>query len=102
MVDILEKLGTDLREHYGDRLAKLVLFGSQARGEATDTSDIDILVVLRGDVDPITEINANSQWLSDFCLDMEQLVNCLYLSDKDFANENTALLRNIRREGIIL
>ncbi len=33
---------------YGDRLVRLVLFGSHARGEAREDSDIDVLVVLLG------------------------------------------------------
>ncbi|MFM1842254.1 MAG: hypothetical protein RLZZ490_990 [Cyanobacteriota bacterium] len=100
--ETLERLRTDLKERYQDRLIRLVLFGSQARREATNMSDIDVLVVLRGDVDPVTEIKTNSQWLSDFCLETEQLVNCLYLSDTAFEHEDTALLRNIRREGVLL
>ena len=35
-----------LRGVFGPRLAQLVLFGSQARGEATADSDVDILVVI--------------------------------------------------------
>ena len=100
--ETLERLRTDLKERYQDRLIRLVLFGSQARREATNMSDIDVLVVLKGDVDPVTEIKTNSQWLSDFCLETEQLVNCLYLSDIAFEHEDTALLRNIRREGVLL
>ena len=67
--EILEKLGTELKERYQDRLIRLVLFGSQARGDADSLSDIDVLVVLRGNVDALTEIKANSRWLSDFCLE---------------------------------
>ena len=37
-----------LRERFGDRLRELVLFGSQARGEATEESDVDLLVVVEG------------------------------------------------------
>ena len=36
------------RETLGDDLVSVVLFGSVARGEATPTSDIDILLVVRG------------------------------------------------------
>jgi len=32
--------------HYGDRLVKLLLYGSQARGDARPWSDVDVLAVL--------------------------------------------------------
>lgn len=52
----IQPLLTDLRaaleELYGDRLVRLVLYGSQARGDAHDESDVDVLVVLEGPVKP--------------------------------------------------
>ena len=39
-----------LYEEYGARLRGVVLYGSEARGEATPTSDIDVLVLLDGPV----------------------------------------------------
>ena len=41
---------------YGDRLRRVVLFGSQARGDAGPDSDVDVLVVLRGPVEAYPEI----------------------------------------------
>ena len=35
-----------VRACFGARLLRLVLFGSQARGEATGDSDVDVLVVI--------------------------------------------------------
>jgi predicted nucleotidyltransferase len=35
-----------LRATYGDRLRRVVLYGSYARGDATPDSDVDVLVVL--------------------------------------------------------
>ena len=49
---ILAALRSHFEEIYGDRLVKMVLFGSQARGEADADSDIDVLVVLKGEVNP--------------------------------------------------
>ena len=36
-----------LRKRFGDRVQSVVLFGSVARGEADDESDIDMLVLVR-------------------------------------------------------
>ncbi len=43
---ILSKLKAGLEDLYGDRLAGVILFGSQARGDATENSDIEVMVVL--------------------------------------------------------
>jgi predicted nucleotidyltransferase len=40
------EFATRVRACVGARLAQLVLFGSQARGEATEDSNVDILVVI--------------------------------------------------------
>ena len=44
----LEKIITEFRQAlekiYGDKLINLVLYGSQARGDATEDSDILILI----------------------------------------------------------
>ena len=54
---ILAELKSRLEALYGDRLVNLVLYGSQARGDAEPGSDIDVLVVLRGPVNAGEEIS---------------------------------------------
>ena len=49
---ILTELRSRLESLYGDRLVKLILYGSQARGDAEPDSDIDVLVVRQGAVIP--------------------------------------------------
>jgi predicted nucleotidyltransferase len=44
----LEELAAWLRERFADRLSELGLFGSRARGEGNEESDLDVLVVVRG------------------------------------------------------
>ena len=42
--ELKESLGTFL----GDRLQRMILFGSMARGDFTDESDIDVAIIIRG------------------------------------------------------
>jgi len=44
---ILRKYRAALDEFYGDRIERVVLFGSRARGDARDDSDYDIAVFLK-------------------------------------------------------
>ncbi|WP_263363372.1 nucleotidyltransferase domain-containing protein [Pseudanabaena sp. UWO310] len=53
----LHELKLGLKELYGDRLVKLILFGSHARGEANPDSDIDLLAVLKSPVSQVQEIS---------------------------------------------
>jgi predicted nucleotidyltransferase len=51
MDTVLERYSASLREIYGDRLERAVLFGSRARGDAGQDSDYDVAVFLREMVD---------------------------------------------------
>lgn len=43
----LLEIARRLRERYGEALERLVVFGSRARGDATEESDLDVLVAVR-------------------------------------------------------
>ena len=47
-VDLLQQGVIALAEARGDRLVAVVLFGSRARGDATEESDWDLLVIAEG------------------------------------------------------
>jgi predicted nucleotidyltransferase len=46
--DALSRYAAKLRDRFGARVRFVKLFGSFARGEATDDSDIDVAVVIDG------------------------------------------------------
>lgn len=89
-----------LQGHYGDRLDQVVLFGSHARGEATSESDIDLLIVLRGPVDPLAEIEVLSDLAWEVDLEHDVLLSVVPLSAADYASRVSPLLVNVRREGV--
>jgi predicted nucleotidyltransferase len=99
---ILNELKQELQELYGDRLVKLILFGSHARGEANPDSDIDLLAVLKSPVSQFQEILNMSELRVKMLLEQDDLVSIIPMSEEDFHTRNVALLRNIRKEGIEL
>ncbi|HEY9737610.1 MAG TPA: nucleotidyltransferase domain-containing protein [Trichocoleus sp.] len=99
---ILQSLKNYLQEEYRDRLDRVILFGSQAREEATEDSDIDVLVVLDDPVHASEEIYRTSQFVAELCLEHNLLISRLFLPKSRFEAENSPLLVNIRREGIAL
>jgi len=99
---IVQELREALKSLYGDRLSQLVLFGSQARGEAGPYSDIDILVVFKSPVNLETEKEHVIDITSVLSLENDTVISCLYMPEERFLYEDSPLLRNIRNEGVIL
>lgn len=97
---ILTELKPELQSLYGERLARLVLFGSHARDEAVSGSDIDLLVVLRGSVIAVEEIQRTGPLLAALSLKYDHVVSCTYVSADRYASERSPLLINIHREGV--
>jgi uncharacterized protein len=62
---ILTRYRAALDEIYGDRLERVVLFGSRARGDADDESDYDVAVFLRDIPDRPTEMNRLADLATD-------------------------------------
>jgi uncharacterized protein len=102
VLTILAPLRDYLRQEYHERLDRLILFGSHARSEATDSSDIDLLIVLQDPVDASAELSQTSHFVAQFCLEHNLLVSRFFLPRSRFETENSPLLKNIRREGILL
>ena len=99
---ILEELKREFEAIYGDRLVKMILFGSQARGDAEGGSDIDVLVVLTGAVAPGREIERTLDIVASLSLAHGTVIGCAYVSADDYERRNTPLLLNARREGVLV
>jgi predicted nucleotidyltransferase len=98
--EIMNELRDRLIETYSDRLIAIILFGSQARGDATPDSDFDVLIVLKDPVKTGKEIERTGYFLSPLCLKYNVVICNLFLSANRFENEQTMLMQNITKEGI--
>jgi uncharacterized protein len=99
---IVKELRRELDGLYGDRLLRLVLFGSHARGDALPGSDIDVLVVLRGAVRPGAEIQRTGVSKARLSLKHGEVVSTTFISAQRYENERSPLLLNVRREGVLV
>jgi predicted nucleotidyltransferase len=97
---ILAELRLSLEAVYGERLSKLILFGSHARGDAEPGSDIDVLVVLGGPVNAGEEVARTSGIVAELCLRHTEVIGCIFMDEDRFATRQGPLLRNVRKEGI--
>jgi uncharacterized protein len=100
--DIPIELRQKLEMIYEERLVSIVLFGSQAHGDAVSGSDIDILVVLKGTVNPGQEIAKVGETTSMLSLKYDVVISCAFVSSDRYATERSPFLLNVRREGVSL
>lgn len=96
----LKEFREEIKRLYGRRLKKVILYGSWARGEATEESDIDVLIVLRGRVVPGAEIDRMIDIITDINLKHSVLISIYPVSEEDYSTVNSPLLINVRREGV--
>ena len=97
---LLAELRSRFEALYGPRLVRLVLFGSQARGDAEPGSDIDVLVVLEGPVRPGEEIRRTINDVAGLSLENNVVFSCVFVSRDRFESGLSPLLINVRREGV--
>ncbi len=96
---LLRKLGDDLRAFYGERYRGLVLYGSYARGEADEGSDVDLLLLLEGEVDSAAEIIRAESVKWTLALDSDYAVSIIPISVDDYQRPGEPFIMNARREG---
>jgi len=98
--EAIEEFKKEVKKLYGERLKRIILYGSYARGSATEDSDIDLLIVLKGDVKPGEEIDRMIDIITEINLRYDVLISVYPISEEDYKKVNSPLLINVRREGI--
>lgn len=102
---LLGKYITEIEKIYGPHLKKVILYGSYARGDYREDSDIDLMILL--DISDM-ELKAYGTELSymtfDFNLDNDVDIKPIAKNEQHFKKWiiNYPFYNNINREGIVL
>ena len=101
--DALDELSASLRGRFGGRLTGLALFGSRARGDGNEDSDLDVLITINGmttaDGRVIDEITG------DLLTKYDVLIGAFALSTERFAHlraRERRIVAEIDRDGVPL
>ncbi len=99
---IARDVARDLRRLYGDRLRRVLLFGSWARGDAHPESDIDLLVVL-DHVDSVwDELRRMDPVLWRHSFDNDTVVTALPVAEPDVEERKKPVLVRAHAEGLLV
>ena len=94
------QLEKGLQALYGTRFRGLLLYGSYARGEETEGSDVDLLLLLDGPVNAGREIWRMGAVLGPLSLASGLVLSVLPLSVEDYQEKDSGYLRKVRKEAI--
>lgn len=98
---ILREIRSRLERLYGDRLKRVVLFGSRARGDAHPDSDYDVAVFLGEVNDRWAEFDRISGAVTGLLYERGAFVQAMPFAESRY-DETSPLMIEIRRDGVEL
>ncbi|GHV24545.1 DNA polymerase subunit beta [Clostridia bacterium] len=103
--EILSKVQKIYQQIYGKNLIKVVLYGSYARGDYDQDSDIDVVGIVNGERLSLQR-SETKVWdlISDIVFEYNILISAGVIPLKEFTDYIDALpyYKNIEKEGVVL
>ena len=97
---LLQTVRQELARLLGEQLDRVLLFGSRVRGEVRPDSDIDVLVVMRGDVNPFECLRRTSDMIAKLSLQHDVVISPVFMSRERFEHGGSPFVLNVRREAL--
>jgi len=85
-----------LRERFGNSIEEVFLFGSYARGDYDEESDIDVLVVGDVDFDKLMDV------VTEVLLKYGELVSPIIIKPEEFKRRKDSFIKTVMSEGKLL
>lgn len=98
---ILDRFRAALAQAYGERIERVVLFGSRARGDAQPDSDYDIAVFIRDHGSAWDENSRLADITTKILLDTGAVINAIPLLEGSY-RQRTGFMHEVRKDGVEL
>jgi predicted nucleotidyltransferase len=98
---VLNRFRAGLDALYGERIERVVLFGSRARGDARSDSDYDVAVFLKVLTDRWQEADRLADLATDVMDETGAFIHAMPYAAGAY-RERTPLMHEVRREGLDL
>ena len=99
---ILGEVKGSLQKIYGDKLKSVILYGSYARGDATEGSDIDLILLLDEIEDPVLEMEKYFDAIWKLDLKYDTVISILPIGEEAFRTRRLPVLLNAKKEGLVI
>ena len=88
---------------FQNNISMIILYGSAARDEATNESDIDVAIIIKNKMDNQTKRRFIS-WAADMDIRYEKVFSIVDIQEDNMKKWERVLpfYQNIRKEGIVL
>lgn len=99
---IIDEVKSMLEGIFGKRLKGIILYGSYARGEATEGSNIDLLILLENAENFWEEREKFADLVWKIDLKYNTVISILPVDEKDYQSRRKPIFLNAKREGVLL
>lgn len=101
--DIKDELIRGLTEIFKENIKMIILYGSVARNEAKDDSDIDIAIIMKNGMDEKTQ-EQFIRWSADMDIRFDKVFSIIDIQEEKLEQWGNVLpfYKNVRKEGIVL
>ena len=105
IMDIMQQFASSLRKLLGNTLDSVIVYGSYARGDYSDLSDIDVMILVTLTEEKIKKISDEIsdmafEYLMKFGVDISPIIT--NIDHFNYWADNLPYYRNVRDEGVIL
>ena len=96
ITDIMQQFASGLRKLLGNTLDSVIVYGSYARGDYSELSDIDVMLLVSLTKDQISDMAF--EYLMKFGVDISPVIT--NIDHFNYWVDNLPYYRNVRDEGV--